>query len=143
MASTNGVIVRYWARSVNAVRHDCTNPITKPAISVTHSDRSWPMSAAASAGMTRKVRPTMSRLTRLDRRSPAAPHTSPEPNHAAASTRRTGTPSMAVISRSLASARMAVPVLLTRRYTAVPAVTRIGKTTPMIWVQLTRTPPRS
>ena len=30
-------------------------PITKPAASVTHSERSWPMSAAASAGMTRKV----------------------------------------------------------------------------------------
>ena len=43
------------------------------------------------------------------------PHTRPEPNHAAASTRRTGTPSMAVISRSLASARMAVPTLVTRR----------------------------
>ena len=50
---------------------------------------------------------------------------------------------MAVISRSLASARMAVPTLVTRRYTAVPAVTTIGKTTPMICVQLTRTSPSS
>ena len=40
------------------------------------------------------------------------PHTSPEPSQAAASTRRTGTPSIAVISRSLASARIAVPTLV-------------------------------
>ena len=53
----------------------------------------------------------MSSPTRFDSSRPATPHTSPEPNHAAASTRRTGTPSMAVISRSLASARIAVPVL--------------------------------
>ena len=51
----------------------------------------------------------------------------PEPNHATASTRRTGTPSIAVISRSLASARIAVPSLLFRKNNAVPAVTMIGK----------------
>ena len=34
------------------------------------------------------------------------------PSQAAASTRRTGTPSVAVISRSLASARIAVPSLV-------------------------------
>ena len=35
----------------------------------------------------------------------------PHPNQADASTRRTGTPSVAVISRSLAIARIAVPSL--------------------------------
>ena len=50
---------------------------------------------------------------------------------------------MAVTSRSLASARMAVPTLLTLRKTAVPAVTTMGKSTPMIWVQLIRSPPTS
>ncbi len=68
------------------------------------------------------------------------PQMMPEPNHATASTRRTGTPSIEVISRSLASARIAVPSLLLRRNRAVPAVTMIGNTMPMICVQLTRTP---
>ena len=85
----------------------------------------------------------MSRPTRLASSSPDVPHTSPEPNHAAASTRRTGTPSMAVISRSLASARIAVPTFVTRRKSAVPAVTTIGKAMPMICVQLMRTSPIS
>ena len=48
---------------------------------------------------------------------------------------------MDVISRSLASARIAVPTLVTRRNSAVPAVTTIGKAMPMIWVQLMRTSP--
>ena len=43
------------------------------------------------------------------------PDSRPQPNQAAASTRRTGTPSVAVISRSLASARIAVPSLVKRR----------------------------
>jgi hypothetical protein len=46
---------------------------------------------------------------------------------------------MAVISRSLASARIAVPTLVARRNTAVPAVTTIGKIIPRICVQFTRT----
>ena len=61
------------------------------------------------AAITRNVRPTMSRPTRLDSSRPVRPDSRPEPSQAAASTRRTGTPSMAVISRSLASERMAVP----------------------------------
>ena len=43
---------------------------------------------------------------------PAMPASMPQPNQAAASTRRTGTPSVAVISRSLAIARIAVPSLV-------------------------------
>ena len=130
--------MRYSATSENAVRPDWTMPMRKPAASVTHSERSWPISAAASAGITRKVRPTMSSPTRFDSSSPAPPHTSPEPSQAAASTRRTGTPSVAVISRSSASARIAVPTFVTRRNTAVPVVTTMANTTPMIWVPLTR-----
>ena len=50
------------------------------------------------------------------------PQKMPDPNHAAASTRRTGTPSVAVISRSFASARIAVPSFVTRRNTLTPTV---------------------
>ena len=53
--------------------------------------------------------PASSVWLRPGEQQPDAPHTSPETNQAEASTSRTGTPSVAVISRSLASARIAVP----------------------------------
>ena len=80
------------------------------------------MSAAASDEITRKVSVVASSATRSASRIPAIPARRPQPSHAAASTRRTGTPSVAVISRSLAMARIAVPSLLKRRNAAVPAV---------------------
>src|SRR5262249_9168090 len=98
MASTKGVMLRYWARSIvlprivtdpNACSPDWTIPMTKPAASVTQSERSWPISAAASAGMTRNVSATYSNPTRLASSRPENPHTMPDPNQAAASTRRT------------------------------------------------------
>ena len=84
---------------------------------------------------------TASSETRFESRRPAAPASRPEPSHAAASTRRTGTPSVAVISRSFASARIAVPRLVKRRNAAVPIVTAIANTNAMICVQLIRTRP--
>ena len=72
------------------------------------------------------------------------PHTIPEPNHAAASTRRTGTPSIEVISRSLASARIAVPTFVDAEVHRRPGGDAgSGTTAPMICVQLTRTSPTS
>ena len=68
------------------------------------------------------------------------PQTMPDPNQAAASTRRTGTPSVAVISRSLASARMAVPSFVTRRKTVTAAVITNARPMAMIWVRLTLVP---
>ena len=72
--------------------------------------------------------------------SPAAPHASPEPNQAAASTRRTGTPSVAVISRSFASARIAVPSFVTRRKRLTAAVSASASPIAMICVRLTLVP---
>ena len=100
-----------------------TSPITMAAKKVTVIERRRPISVAASEEITRKVRVAASRPTRFDNSRPAAPDSRPEPSHAAASTRRTGTPSVAVISRSLASARMAVPVFVKRRKSAVTTMT--------------------
>jgi hypothetical protein len=86
-----------------------TSPTTIPARSVTTSDWSRAISAAASEEITRNVSVFASTPTRFESSRPAMPARSPEPSQAAASTRRTGTPSVAVISRSFASARMAVP----------------------------------
>ena len=52
-----------------------------------------------------------SSATRSASRIPERPATMPHPNQAEASTRRTGTPRVAVISRSLAMALIAVPSL--------------------------------
>src|SRR5205823_14158409 len=71
---------------------------------------------------------------------PAAPRRRPEPNQAAASTRRTGTPRVAVISRSLARARIAVPSFVTRRKTVTAAVTANASAIAMIWVRFTFVP---
>jgi len=86
-------------------------------ISVTYTnviaiERSRPTRVAASVEITRKVRLVESRATRSARSTPATPDSTPQPNQAAASTRRTGTPSAALISRSLAIARIAVPSLV-------------------------------
>ena len=51
------------------------------------------------------------------------PHSKPAPNQAIASTRRTGTPSNAAVSRLFAIARMAVPVFVRRRKTPTPITT--------------------
>ena len=75
-------------------------------------ERSRAISAAASDEITRKVSVVASSATRSASSSPATPASTPQPSQAAASTRRTGTPSVAVISRSLAIARIAVPSLV-------------------------------
>ena len=56
-----------------------------------------------------RQRRLVERHEQVGEEEPAMPEKMPDPNHAAASTRRTGTPSVAVISRSFASARIAVP----------------------------------
>ena len=114
-------------------------PTTIPASNVPTSDRSRPISAAASDEMIRKVSVTESSATRSESRSPAAPAIRPEPNQATASTRRTGTPSVDVISRSSASARIAVPSFVNRRNTLTARVTATPNASPMIWVQVTST----
>src|SRR3954468_4228582 len=118
-----------------------TRPTTRPATSVTTSDRSRAISAAASEEMMRNVSVAASRPTRFESSRPATPETRPEPSHAAASTRRTGTPSVAVISRSLASARIAVPRFVKRRNAAVTTVRAIPKASAITCVQLTCTSP--
>ena len=70
--------------------------------------RSAPPPATRSPGRSAWPRRARPGSTAAGRRPPTS---RPEPSHAAASTRRTGTPSVAVISRSLASARIAVPEL--------------------------------
>ena len=91
--------------------------------------------------MTKNVSVTMSSPSRFESSRPEMPHMSPEPNHATASTRRTGTPSVAVISRSSASARIAVPSLVTCRNTRRPGRDRDAEVRPMIWVQFTTPKP--
>ena len=86
------------------------------------------------------VRLLGSRLTRSDSRSPATPPIKPEPSQATASTRLTGTPSVAVISRSLASARIAVPSFVKRRNASTPNVTKTPNASAAIWVWVTSTP---
>ncbi len=87
-------------------------PIAIAATKVSTIERSWAISAAASEEITRKVSVVASRATRSASSRPAVPAITPQPSQAAASTRRTGTPSVAVISRSLAIARIAVPGLV-------------------------------
>ena len=118
-----------------------TRPITIPARSVTTSERRRAISAAASDEMTRKVSVAASSPTRLDRSRPAAPASAPETSQVVASTRRTGTPNAAVISRSLASARIAVPRPVSRRNAAVARVMSTPSASAMIWVQLISTSP--
>ena len=88
-----------------------STPITSAATNVIVIERSRAISVAASVKMTRKVRLVASSATRSASNTPAIPDSTPQPNHAAAVTRRTGTPSAAVMSRSLAIARIAVPEL--------------------------------
>ena len=89
-----------------------------PASIVATSDRSRAINAAASAEMTRTSgRPGPGRRARRAGARPRPP-IKPEPSQATASTRRTGTPSVDVISRSSASARIAVPSFVKRRNAA-------------------------
>jgi hypothetical protein len=141
IAMRNGVIVLYGDHALNAVPQASKTPMASAPISVPHSERSWPTSAAAREEMTRKVSVTPSSRTKSESSKPAAPHRNPEPSQAAASTRRTGTPSIAVISRLSASDRIAVPSFVLRRNSAVPAVIKIPNAKAMICVQLTRTSP--
>src|SRR5262249_35685099 len=92
IANRKGVIVRYGPTESKGVRQAWTTPIARPATIVTTSDSRRPISAADSEAITRNVSPTMSSPTRVDSSRPVAPESSPEASHAAASTRRTGTP---------------------------------------------------
>ena len=82
-----------------------------------------------------------SRATRSASSSPATPAITPQPSQAAASTRRTGTPRVAVISRSLAIARIAVPRLVKRRKTVVTTTMPTPAASPITCVQVTWTWP--
>jgi hypothetical protein len=86
-----------------------TTPITSAATNVIQIDCRRPIRVAASVEITRNVRLVASSATRSASSTPATPESTPQPNHAAAVTRRTGTPRLAVMSRSLAIARIAVP----------------------------------
>src|SRR3954465_1280230 len=68
------------------------------------------------------------------------PHITPEPSHAKASTRRIGTPSNDDTSRSLAIARIAVPVAAFFKNRLTTTTTRIAKPNAASCVVLT-TPP--
>ena len=114
-----------------------TRPITIAATNVIAIDRRRPISAAASDEITRKVSVVASSATRSASSTPAKPDRTPQPNHAAASTRRTGTPSIAVISRSLAIARIAVPSLVKRRNAPVTTVMATPQASPITCVQVT------
>ena len=96
--------------------------MTIAATNVTVIERSRAISTAASDEITRKVSVVASSATRLASSSPAMPPRMPQPSQAAASTLLTGTPRVAVMSRSLAIARMAVPSLLNRRNAPVATV---------------------
>ena len=123
------------------VIHESTTPITIAARNVRVIERSCAMSAAASDEITRKVRVVGSSATRSPSSTPAMPDRTPQPNHAAASTRRTGTPRVAVMSRSLAMARIVVPSLVKRRKAPVTAVMTTPTANPMTSVQVTWTWP--
>ena len=88
-----------------------------------------------------KVSAAISMDTSVARMSPEKPNSRPEANHAVASTLRTGTPSSAVLSRSSASARIAVPSLLRFRKIDVPATSTMGKIIAIACVQLMRSQP--
>src|SRR5258706_6104041 len=68
------------------------------------------------------------------------PHITPDPSQASASTRRIGTPSNEDTSRSLAIARIAVPVAVVFRNTLTTMTTKIANSKAMIWVELTTAP---
>ena len=141
-ARTNGVMSWYSVICVIGVIRSCTRPMTSAATNVTVIERSRPIRAAASDEMTTvNTKVVSSSADRSASRSPARPDRMPQPNQAAASTRRTGTPSVPVISRSLAIARIAVPSLEKRRKAPVPAVMTTPSTRAMTWVQLTWTWP--
>ena len=78
--------------------------------------------AAATAGITRKVRISACSLTIFARRMPLTPAMAPDIAHAQASIRSTGTPSSPLISRLLAKARIARPSLLRLKKTTMPPV---------------------
>ncbi len=122
-----------------------TTPMMIAAMNVTQIEDSRAISAAASDEITRKVRVVASRATRSASRMPDRPATTPQPNQADASTRRTGTPSVAVISRSLAIARIAVPSREKRRNSVVATVIAIPTASAMTsvvvtWIWPTRKP---
>ena len=110
VASTNGAMSRYCEID----RIGVTSAVTRPTTSAgdeRHDERPQPRDQRRGErrddqeGQRRGVEPDEVREQQARRR----PEIRPEPSQATASTRRTGTPSVAVISRSLASARIAVP----------------------------------
>ncbi|HEX3833407.1 MAG TPA: hypothetical protein VHW04_15630, partial [Solirubrobacteraceae bacterium] len=108
-ANTNGVISRYDDNDAIGVNNAEINPITIAATNVTQIELNRAINAADNELITKNVNVVASNATRSPSRIPATPDRIPQPNHAAASTRRTGTPNVAVISRSFAIARIAVP----------------------------------
>ena len=74
------------------------------------------------------------------RNIPLTPANTPEIAHAQASTRRTGTPTRPLISRSLASARIDRPSRVRLRKTTMPNVTATPRPKAMARVAVTRTP---
>src|SRR4051812_17948125 len=69
------------------------------------------------------------------------PQITPEPSHANASTRRVGTPSKEETSRSLAIARIAVPVAVCFKKMLTTTTTRIAKPNAASCVVVTTPPP--
>jgi hypothetical protein len=118
-----------------------TRPTTTAATKVSVTERSRAISAADTVKITWKVSVVGSSVTRSASSSPLIPARMPEENQATASTRRTGTPSEAVISRSSASARIAVPILVKRRNTVAPTARARPKPKAITCVQLTVTEP--
>ena len=111
--------------------------MTIAATNVTVIERSLAISTAASDEITRKVSVVASSATRSASSSPAMPPRTPQPSQAAASTLRTGTPRVAVMSRSLAIARMAVPSLVNRRNAPVATVSTTPAASAITCVQVT------
>ena len=116
IASTNGAAERYAEIDGVRAEHRLDEADREPA-EQRHPERAQPADQRRRKRGDDEERQgrVVERREQVGEHSPAAPQASPEPNQAAASTRRTGTPSVAVISRSLASARIAVPSFVTRR----------------------------
>ena len=120
---------------------ESTTPITIAAQNATTIDRNRAINAAANDEITKNVNVVGSNATKSANKIPATPDNTPHPNHAAASTRRTGTPNVAVISRSFAIARIAVPNFENRKNAPVTTVNTTPTANPITSVHDTCTSP--